>query len=82
MGGLFHHILPIAVWFRGNSPSSSGLPCGSDSKESACNAYDPGSIPVSERSCVREGKWQPTPVFLPRESHGQKDPGGLQSMGS
>jgi len=25
--------------------------------------------------------WQPTPVFLPEESHGQ-EPGGLQSMGS
>ena len=26
-------------------------------------------------------KWQPTPVFLPGESHGQ-EPGGLPSMGS
>ena len=22
-------------------------------------------------------KWQPTPVFLPGESHGQEEPGGL-----
>ena len=27
-------------------------------------------------------KWQPSPVFLPGESHGQKELGGLQSMGS
>ena len=27
-------------------------------------------------------KWQPTPVFLPGKSHGQKEPGRLQSMGS
>ena len=27
-------------------------------------------------------KWQPTPVFLPGESHGQGNPSGLQSMGS
>ena len=27
-------------------------------------------------------KWQPTPVFLPEKSHGQKELGGLQSMGS
>ena len=27
-------------------------------------------------------KWQPTPVFLPRESQGQGEPGGLPSMGS
>ena len=27
-------------------------------------------------------KWQPTPVFLPEKSHGQRSPGGLQSKGS
>ena len=27
-------------------------------------------------------KWQPTPVFLPGKSQGQKEPGGLQFMGS
>ena len=37
---------------------------GSDSKESACSVGDLGSIPVSGR------KWQPTPGFLPGESHG------------
>ena len=26
--------------------------------------------------------WQPTPIFLPGEFHGQRSPGGLQSMGS
>ena len=25
------------------------------------------------------GKWQPTPVFLPENFHGQEEPGGLQS---
>ena len=30
-----------------------------------------------------EGRaWQPTAVFLPGESHGQRKPGRLQSMGS
>ena len=27
-------------------------------------------------------KWQPTPVFLPGESHRPEEPGGLQSIGS
>ena len=27
-----------------------GLPCGSDAKDSTCNAGDPGLIPVLERS--------------------------------
>ena len=35
---------------------------------------------------VRKIPWrrarQPTPVFLPEEFHGQRKPGGLQSMGS
>ena len=31
-------------------------------------------------SLCGEGNWQPTPVFLLEEFHGQ-EPGGLQSMG-
>ena len=30
----------------------------------------------------KKRKWQPTPISLPGESYGQKEPGGLQSMGS
>ena len=56
-----------------------GFPGGSDGKKSACSAGAPGSIPGSERS-PGEGKWQPTPVFLPRMSR-TEEPGGLQSMG-
>ena len=43
----------------------------SDSKESACNAGDASLIPRLERS-PGERAWQPTPVFLPGESHGQR----------
>ena len=44
--------------------------CGSDGKESVCNAGDPGSIPGLGKSPGRK-VWQPTPVFLPEKSHGQ-----------
>ena len=44
--------------------------CSLDGKESACNAGDLGSISGLERS-PGEGNGQPTPVFLPREFHGQ-----------
>ena len=47
-----------------------GFPGGSDGKESACNAGDPGLIPGSGRSPGKK-EWQPTPVFLPGEFHGQ-----------
>ena len=38
------------------------FPGSSDSKESACNVGDPGSIPQSN---PWRRKWQPTPEFLP-----------------
>ena len=44
-------------------------PGGSDSKESACDAGDPGLIPGLGRFPQRI-EWQLTPVFLPEESHG------------
>ena len=46
-----------------------GFPDGSDGKEAACSAGDPGLIPGWEDPWRRE--WLPTPVFLPGESHGQ-----------
>ena len=53
---------------------------GSDGKESACNAEDLGLISGSERS-PGEGKWQPSPVFLPGKSHGQRSVAGYSSQG-
>ena len=46
------------------------FPDGSDSKKSACNAGDRASISVGKIPWRR--KWQPTPVFLPGKSHGQR----------
>ena len=44
---------------------------GSDGKESACNAEDPGSIPgLFPWKSPWKRKWQPTPVFLSGEFHG------------
>ena len=40
---------------------------------------DPGLIPGSGRSPRR--KWQPTPVFLPGESHGQRSLAGYSPWG-
>ena len=47
------------------------FPGGSGSKESAWNAGDPGLIPGSGRLPWRR-KWQPIPIFLPGEPHGQR----------
>ena len=55
-----------------------GFPDGSSDKESACHVGDVGSIPgwISWRR-----EWQPIPVFLPGESHGQKSLAGYSPWG-
>ena len=57
-----------------------GFPGGSDGTESACNAGDQSSIPGSRRFPWRR-EWQPTPVVLPGESHGQKNLVGYSPNG-
>ena len=46
---------------------------GSSSKESTCNAGDMGLIPGK---IPWRKEWQPIPVFLPGEFHGQRSFGG------
>ena len=52
-----------------------GLPWWLSGKESACNAGDLGSVPGLGRFPLGRA-WQPTPVFLLRESHGQRSLAG------
>ena len=54
-----------------------GFPGG---KESACNAGDLGLIPGLGRFPWRRA-CQPTPVFLPGESHGQRGLAGYSPRG-
>ena len=56
------------------------FPASSNGKESACNAGDLGLIPGVRKIPWRK-TWQPTPGFLPRESHKQKTI-NRQTMGS
>ena len=49
-------------------------------EESACIAGDVGVAPGSGRS-PGGGQWQPTPVFLPKESHGQRSLVGCSPWG-
>ena len=60
----------------GSIPGLRRSPGGGSSvrKESACSAGDPGLIPELGRS-PGEGN-QTTPVFLPREFHGQRSLAG------
>ena len=62
-------------WRKIESYTKKGFPGGSDGKESACNAGDPGSMHESGRS-PGEGNGKPTPEFLPGEFHGQRSLAG------
>ena len=56
---------------------------GTSSKEHTCQCRGhkrSGFYPWIRKILWRRA-WQPTPVFLPEESNGQEEPGGLQSMG-
>ena len=68
----------------GTSIGFEGFPGGSVGKESACSAGDagdPGLILGSGRFFPWRRKWQPTPVFLPGKSHGQKSLVGYSPWG-
>jgi len=56
------------------------FPGGSDGKESACSAGDMDSDPWVGRIPWRR-EWLPTPVFLPREFHGQRSLAGYSPWG-
>ena len=56
------------------------FPGGSDGKVSAYNVGDPGLIPGLGRS-PGEGNGNPTPVFLPGKSHGQRSMVGYSPWG-
>ena len=64
-------------WRRDRLPTPVFLvfPGGSDGKESACNVGGLCLIPGLERS-PGGWQWQPTPVFLPGEFHGQRSLAG------
>ena len=53
---------------------------GSRDKEPACSAGDPGFEPGVSKILWRRA-WQPTQVFLPGESHGQRSLAGYSPWG-
>ena len=59
---------------------SGGVPWWLSSKESACNAGDTGLDPWVRKIPWRR-EWQPTPVFLPGKSHGQRNLEGYSPWG-
>ena len=74
---------PEIIEFKETVSFREGFPRGSSGKESSCNAGDSGnggSIPEVGRFLCRR-KWQPTPAFLPGESHGQRSLVGYSPWG-
>ena len=86
-----HRIFPCGSWVfsscsdpaPGFSCLEAGFPGGSGVKNPPANAGDAGdtgSIPGLGRS-PGGGRWQPTPVFLLGESHGQRILAGYSPWG-
>ena len=59
---------------------SQGVPGSSEAKKSSCQCRRCGFHPRVERIPWRR-KWQPTPVFLPGKSHGQRSLAGFSPWG-
>ena len=72
-------LLPFHVNLRGGG-NLRGLPGGSDSKESTCNAGDLGSIPGLGRS-PRGGHGNPLQYSYLENPHGQRSPVGYSPWG-
>ena len=64
-------LCPSFAGFFSYLPNKKGFPEGSDSKESACQGRRCGFNPWVRKIPWRR-KWQTPPVFLSRESHGQR----------
>ena len=62
----------------GTVPRARSASEGSDSKESACNAGDPGSVRGED---PLEKGMATTPEFLPGEFHGQRSLAGYSPWG-
>ena len=54
---------------------------GSDGKESACKAGERPGFDLWVRKIPWRREWLPTPVFLPREFHGQRRLAGYRPWG-
>ena len=66
---------------RPHRQQHAGLPWCLSDEESACQYSSHGFIPWVGKILWRR-KWQPTPVFLPRESHGRRSLVGCSPWGS
>ena len=68
----------ISTYFSNDPLSYLGFPGDSDDKESICSTVGLGSLPGT---LPWRRAWQPTPVFWPGESHGQRSLEGCSPQG-
>ena len=76
-----HRVAKSWTWLRWLSTKHlGGFPGGSDGKASTCNFGRPGFDPWVVKIPWRRA-WQPTPVLLPGEFHGQRSLAGYSPWG-
>ena len=72
-------LLLLRKYFKSCTFPFGGLPRWLSGQESACQAGESGTI-LSQKDPLEE-EWQPTPVFLPGKSHGQRSLVGYSPWG-
>ena len=77
-GRILYQSLGVGQW--GDYKDIQTFPGGSDGKESAYSAGDPGFDPWVRKLLWRR-EWLPTPVFWPEEFHGQRSLVGYSPWG-
>ena len=66
------------MWFL---KAPQGFPGGASGKEPACQCRRHRDVGLIPGKIPWRRKWQPTPVFLPGESHGQRSLEGCSPWG-
>ena len=72
---------PLISFVITRNLESKRLPRWLSGKESACQSRRRRRLELDSRKALRRKKWQPTPVFLSGESHGQRSLVGYSPWG-
>ena len=76
------HFVSWVLWYSSHNSQGLGFPGGPFGKESACSLGERPTFDLWVRKIPWRREWQPTPVFLPGESHRQRRFAGYIPWGS
>ena len=82
VGGDLGALVNKSLMFQLSTAHQMGLPRWSSSKESACQGrrHKTHGFDLWVGKILKRRKWQPTPIFLPGKSHGQRSLAGCSPL--